>query len=116
VVAEGRPVVACLAVLGDKDIAAMVSALAPAIDRVVCTELDPSALAARGLPGASSHSAANLARACEAAGLLVEEEPELASALGRARKLAGAASGMLLVTGSHYVLAPTREALLLWQD
>jgi dihydrofolate synthase/folylpolyglutamate synthase len=37
--AGGRRVVACLAILADKDAAAMVRALAPALERAVCTEL-----------------------------------------------------------------------------
>jgi dihydrofolate synthase/folylpolyglutamate synthase len=38
-VTGGRRVVACLAILADKDAAAMVRALAPALDRAICTEL-----------------------------------------------------------------------------
>lgn len=115
--ATGRPVVACLAVLADKDAAAMVAALAPALDRVVCTELPAASLEARGLPGAASHPAAALARACEAAGLASEEEPDFVAAVRRARALASAApGGILLVSGSHYVLAPARTALRLCED
>jgi dihydrofolate synthase/folylpolyglutamate synthase len=115
-VATGRPVVACLAVLGDKDAVAMVAALAPLLDRVVCTELDPEALRARGLPGPgiASHSAAKLASACEQAGLLAEQEPDFIAAVKRGRELAGELPrGMLLVTGSHYGLASARAALRL---
>jgi len=116
-VAAGRSVVACLAVLCDKDASAMVRALAPALERAVCTQLDPAALAARGLPGVASHSAAKLARACEEAGLPAEEQPDFEAALARGRELAGTlGGGTLLVTGSHYVLAPARAALSLWQD
>ncbi len=116
-VAAGRPVIACLAVLGDKDAAAMVGALAPALERVVCTELDPAALEARGLPGIGSHSAAKLAQACEEAGLAAEREPDFTAAVERARQLAlELPGGMLLVSGSHYVLAPARAALRLCED
>ena len=116
-VAAGRPVVACLAALGDKDAAAMVGALAPVLDRAVCTELQPAALEARGLPGAGSHSAAKLARACEEAGLAAEREPDFRAAVRRGRRLAAELSGgILLVTGSHYVLAPARAALQLCED
>ncbi|HEY5708611.1 MAG TPA: cyanophycin synthetase, partial [Solirubrobacterales bacterium] len=38
-VAAGRPVVACLAVLAEKDAEAMIAALAPAVTHLVCTEL-----------------------------------------------------------------------------
>ena len=116
-VAAGRPVVACLAALGDKDAAAMVAALAPALDRVICTELQPVALAARGLRAAGSHSAAKLAQACAEAGLRAEQEPDFNTAVGRARRLASELpGGILLVTGSHYVLAPARDALRLCED
>jgi len=116
-VAADRPVVACLAALGDKDAAAMVRALAPALERAICTELDPAALEARGLPGAGSHSAAKLAAACEEAGLTTEQEPDFAAALKRGRQLASELpGGILLVTGSHYVLAPARDALRLCED
>jgi len=116
-VAAGRPVVACLAALGDKDAAAMVGALAPALDRVVCTELQSAALEARGLPGAGSHSAAKLAAACEAAGLAAEQEPDFTAAVRRSRQLASQLpGGLVVVTGSHYVLAPARDALSLCED
>ncbi len=110
--AAGRPLVACLAVLADKDAAAMVAALAPALDRVVCSELPAAALEARGLPGAASHPAAELARACRDRGLEAEEEPDFGAAVRRGRELAAAApGGVLVVSGSHYVLAPARAAL-----
>jgi len=38
-IAEGRPVVACLAVLAEKDARAMIAALAPAVARFICTKL-----------------------------------------------------------------------------
>lgn len=110
-VAGGRPVVACLAALADKDAAAMVGALAPALDLAVCTELDPAVLEKRGLPGIASHSAAKLAEACAGAGLRAEQQPPLAAALRRARDLALERDGVLLVTGSHYLLAPARALL-----
>jgi dihydrofolate synthase / folylpolyglutamate synthase len=112
-VAAGRPVVACLAILSDKDAAAMVRALAPALERVVCTELDPELLAARGLPGSSSHPANELEDACNAAGLAAEVEPSFARAVRRGRELAAETGAILLVAGSHYALAPARAALVL---
>jgi dihydrofolate synthase/folylpolyglutamate synthase len=115
--AAGRPVVACIAALGDKDAVAMVRALAPALKCAVCTELEPAALKARGLPGAASHSAAKLAAACEEAGLPAVQEPGFGAALRQAREQAlGLPEGMLLVTGSHYALAPARAALRLCED
>jgi dihydrofolate synthase/folylpolyglutamate synthase len=115
--AGDRPVVACFAALGDKDAAAMIRALAPALERAICTELEPASLEARGLPGVVSHSVAKLAQACEQAGLAAEQEPEFAAAVRRGRELASELpGGMLVVTGSHYALAPARTALGLCED
>jgi dihydrofolate synthase/folylpolyglutamate synthase len=102
-VAEGRPVIAVLAVLADKDAAAIVAALAPALDRAVCTEL----------PAAQRPStpASELLAACGSAGLPAEEEPGFAAALVRARALAAETGAAVLVTGSHYALGPARAAL-----
>ena len=111
-VAGGRRVVACLAVLADKDAAAMVRALAPALERAVCTEIPAAALAGHGRPGARSRPAAELAALCAEAGLPAVAKPDLATALRRARALAAPEpEGALLVAGSHYLLAPARAAL-----
>jgi dihydrofolate synthase/folylpolyglutamate synthase len=101
--AAGRPVVACLAILADKDAGAMIGALAPALDRVVCTELPREALEGHGRPGARSRPAAELAVACEAVGLPAEAEADFAAALAR--------EGVLLVAGSHYAIAPARALI-----
>jgi dihydrofolate synthase / folylpolyglutamate synthase len=118
-VAAGRPVIAVLAVLADKDAEGIVAALAPALDRVVCTQLP--AFPADGpisldMERFSAHrrsaSPSELVAACEAAGLAAEAEPDFAVALARARALAaGPPPATLLVTGSHYVLGPARAAL-----
>jgi dihydrofolate synthase/folylpolyglutamate synthase len=111
-IAAGRPVIACLAMLADKDATGAVAALAPALERVVCTEVPAETLRSQGRPGATGHPASDLARLCLAAGLEAESEASLADALARARELAAAsAGGILLVTGSHYLLAPSRAAL-----
>ena len=111
------PVVACLAILSDKDAAAMVAALAPALDRVVCTELDAEALAHRGQPGARAYPAEDLTEICREAGLQAEAEPDFAAAVRRARGLAAKMpQGALVVSGSHYALAPARRALRLCED
>ncbi len=111
-VAGGRRVVAVLAVLADKDAAAMVAALAPVLDRAVCTELPASALEGHGRPGARSRPAAELVAACGAAGLEAEAEPDFAPALARGRTLAGEEpEGLLLVAGSHYAIAPARALI-----
>jgi dihydrofolate synthase/folylpolyglutamate synthase len=116
-IAAGRPVIACIAVLGDKDAGAMIGALAPVLSHVVCTELDAAALESRGLPGISSHSAAKLAQACREAGLSAEQVGDFGAAVRRGRELAAAqADGILLVAGSHYVMAPARAVLRLCED
>jgi dihydrofolate synthase/folylpolyglutamate synthase len=107
VVAEARPgaaagpVVGVLAVLADKDAKGIVAALAPALDRAICTELPAHR---------PSTPASELVAACKAAGLPAESEPDFAAALAHARSLA-AQAGVVLVTGSHYVLGPARAAL-----
>jgi dihydrofolate synthase/folylpolyglutamate synthase len=111
-VAGGRRVVGCLAILADKDAGEMVRALAPALERAVCTELPRQALEAHGRPGAASRPAAELLDACEAVGLAAEAEPDLEAALRRASALAaGPPEGVLVVAGSHYGIAPARAAL-----
>jgi dihydrofolate synthase / folylpolyglutamate synthase len=108
----GRRVVACLAILADKDAAAMIGALAPALERAVCTELPGAALAAHGRPGAASRTAAELVVACEEAGLPAEAEPSFEAALHRASGLAAEPpEGALLIAGSHYGIAPARDLL-----
>jgi len=111
-VASGRPVVACLAVLADKDAEAMVGALAPALERAVCTELPIAALEGHGRPGARSGSAGELAGICESVGLVAEAEADFGSALKKAVALAaGEPEGLVLVAGSHYAIGPARAAL-----
>jgi dihydrofolate synthase / folylpolyglutamate synthase len=107
--AAGRRVVACLAVLADKDAEAMVAALAPALERAVCTELPRTALEGHGRPGARSRPANELVAICEAAGLAAEAQPDFEAALERAVALAAdGPEGLVLVAGSHYAIAPTR--------
>jgi dihydrofolate synthase / folylpolyglutamate synthase len=107
-----RRVVACLAILADKDAEAMIRALAPALERAVCTELPGAALEAHGRPGAASRTAAELVAACERAGLPAEAEPSFAAALRRASGLAAEPpEGALLIAGSHYGIAPARDQL-----
>lgn len=111
-IAAGRRVVACLAVLADKDAGEMVAALAPVLDRAVCTELPAAALEGHGRPGARSRSAAELAALCAEAGLPAEAEPDFEAALRQARGLAAAdPEGLLLVAGSHYAIGPARGLL-----
>jgi dihydrofolate synthase / folylpolyglutamate synthase len=123
-VAEGRPVIAVLAILADKDAKAMIESIAPALDRAICPELPglPSAdgTISHDLRGFSAHRRAFLAddlvRFCSDAGFAAEVEPSFEAAVARGRELAREAGGVLLVTGSHYALAPARAALGLCED
>jgi dihydrofolate synthase / folylpolyglutamate synthase len=108
----GERVVGCLAILADKDAPAMIEALAPVLDRVVCTELPAAALEGHGRPGARSRPAPELAADCEQAGLRAEEEPQFEAALQRARASAlGLPEAAVLVAGSHYAIAPARAVV-----
>jgi dihydrofolate synthase / folylpolyglutamate synthase len=111
-VADDRRIVAVLAVLADKDATAMVRALAPALERAVCTELPRAALEGHGRSGAASLPAAELVAACEEADLPAEAEPRFEAALRRATELAlDPPEGAVLVAGSHYGIAPARAAV-----
>ena len=98
------PVVACVAVMADKDAAGIVEALAPAISAAVCTEIPPDRLEGAGRPGTAAFAASDLAGLFEAAGVpaAVDLDPDraVASAKGQARERAGVA----LIAGSHYLL------------
>jgi dihydrofolate synthase/folylpolyglutamate synthase len=114
--AAGRPIVACLAMLAEKDASAMVAALAPALERAICTELPPADGPEGGQIGRfaadrRSEGARDLLAVCERVGLAAEVEADFAAAVRRGRELAVEADGALLVAGSHYALAPAREAL-----
>jgi hypothetical protein len=89
-----------------------VAALAPALETAVCTELPREALEHHGRPGARSRPAAELVARCEAVGLPAVAEPDLDVALRRATEMAcGTYAGVLLITGSNYLIAPARAAL-----
>lgn len=100
--AGGRPVIACLSVLADKDVAAITRALAPAIDLAVCTAAEPGP--AMGRPGARAAEPDVLAHSLAEAGVEAEIVPDPAAAVARAIELARERSGMALCAGSHYLL------------
>jgi dihydrofolate synthase/folylpolyglutamate synthase len=101
----GRPVVACMAILGDKDAAGIMAALAPALDAVVCSEIPRQRLEGSGRPGTEVVPAAELAAAARSAGVgLVEEVAEPTAGIARARELARERGGVALAAGSHYLL------------
>ena len=105
----GRPISACLAILADKDAAAMIAALAPAVDHAVCTELTDAELGRVGRPGSRSWPAEELATLFSAAGIAAHAEADPQRALTLARERAQAEGGIVLVTGSHYLLTIARE-------
>jgi dihydrofolate synthase / folylpolyglutamate synthase len=100
-----RPVVACLAVLGDKDAEGIVGALAPALSAVVVTEIPPERLEGAGRPGKSSIPMIELGRLCEAAGIPAEGVLDPAEAISTTLARATDADGVALIAGSHYLLS-----------
>jgi dihydrofolate synthase/folylpolyglutamate synthase len=107
---DGAPVIACLALLADKDAAGVLAALAARIDLAVCTELPADRLERAGRPAARSLDAQGLAEAAAAAGVAAEVVPEPVAAIRRAVAEARARSGAALVSGSHYLLRYAVEA------
>jgi dihydrofolate synthase / folylpolyglutamate synthase len=107
---DGRPVIACVAVLADKDAAGILAALSPALDGAVFTEIPAERLENVGRAGASTIAASELAELAPEA-LASEVEPDPAAAMRRAAELARERAGSVLVTGSHYLLgyAPHRD-------
>jgi dihydrofolate synthase / folylpolyglutamate synthase len=104
-VAGDAPVIACLALLADKDAAGVMEALAPRLELAVCTELPAERLARAGRPGARSLEAVRLAQLADRAGVATEVVPEVAAALSRAVEVARERHGVALASGSHYLLA-----------
>jgi dihydrofolate synthase/folylpolyglutamate synthase len=98
-----RPVVACVAILEDKDATGILAALAPALDAIVCTEVPADRLAHVGRAGARTVAAKEVA-ALVPAGLTAEVQQDPVRAIQRARELAVGLDGVVLVTGSHYLL------------
>lgn len=109
-IAEGRPVVALIAVLADKDAAGMLAELAGAINWAVFTELPAETLENWGRPGATSFPAAELKKIGDELGLLSEKVQDPVKALSRAVSQADDLDGILLVTGSHYLLSAVLTA------
>ena len=98
------PVVACLAVLADKDAAGVIEALAPRLVLAICTELPSERLARAGRPGALPLAAPSLAEVADAAGLEAETVRDPGAAVRRALAAARERGGVTLVCGSHYLL------------
>jgi dihydrofolate synthase/folylpolyglutamate synthase len=113
---EGRRVVACLAILADKDAPAMVRALAPALTHAICTQLPADGPQASKSRTSEAHRpsvpAEALAEMCREVGLAAEAEPDFEVALRRGSALAAEPpEGVLLVAGSNYAIAPARAVV-----
>jgi dihydrofolate synthase / folylpolyglutamate synthase len=119
-VAGERPVVACLAILAEKDAKGMIAALAPPVTRLICTKLPADGPQSGDIDRFQAHrrslTAEELLIAAEEIGVEAEEAADLGTAVSRGRELARELDGILVVTGSHYVLAPARAALALCED
>jgi dihydrofolate synthase / folylpolyglutamate synthase len=109
-VAGGQPLVGCLAVLADKDAAGILAALALRLDWLVATEVPADRLTSAGRPGARALEADALAGAAREAGVGgVEAVADPVAAVARARSRATELGGIVLVTGSHYLLRYAAE-------
>jgi dihydrofolate synthase / folylpolyglutamate synthase len=100
----GKPIVCCLAVLDDKDAAAIVGALAPAISHFVCTEIPPEAIEGSGRPSGRAHPASELASLCREAEVEAESVADPVEAWRHARQVARERGWIALAAGSHYLL------------
>jgi dihydrofolate synthase/folylpolyglutamate synthase len=100
-----REVVCCLAVLDDKDAAGIVSALAPAVSRFICTEVAPEQIEGSGRPGGKSLPAERLAEIARRQGVEADAISGPNQAWTRARELAKERGAVALAAGSHYLLA-----------
>jgi dihydrofolate synthase/folylpolyglutamate synthase len=99
---DGRPVYGCVSVLADKDADAIAAALAPLLERVVCTAADPGP--AMGRPGAAALEPAQLAAAFRRHGVEADAGTEPAGATRAVLDLARGGGGVALFAGSHYLL------------
>jgi dihydrofolate synthase/folylpolyglutamate synthase len=106
---EGQPIVACMAILADKDAAGIIGALAPALAAAVCTEIPEARLAGSGRPGTSAVPAAELVRFCEAASVPATAHADPSGAVALAGAMARERGGVALIAGSHYLLGYASE-------
>lgn len=103
--AAGRDLVCCLAVLAEKNVAAMIEELTRVCSWFVCTEVPLGAIRGSGRPVGSSHPAEELARICRERGAQAEAVLDPLAAWSRTRRLARERGGVALATGSHYLLS-----------
>ena len=100
-----RPRVGIVALQEDKPVAAILAALAPAIDSLIATTSGHSGHA----DAVGAHALADAARAAGIADVMAESEPFIA--LARARERAGS-GGAVVVAGSLYLLERLRASVL----
>ena len=104
-----RPTVGVLAIMRDKDYAAMLAGLLPLLDGVVCTQAsEPRSLTARELAEAVGEATRPERPGGRAASAETVSDPH--AALARARELAGP-DGSVLVGGSLYLLEDLGDVL-----
>jgi dihydrofolate synthase/folylpolyglutamate synthase len=101
----GRQVICCLAILEGKNARGIVTGLAPAVSRFVCTEIPPERIEGSGRPGGRSRPALEVAALCQKAGVGAEAIPDPVAAWERAKELARERDGVALAAGSHYLLS-----------
>ncbi|NLE21177.1 MAG: bifunctional folylpolyglutamate synthase/dihydrofolate synthase [Actinobacteria bacterium] len=102
-----RPTVGVLAMMQDKDYAAMLDGLLPLLDDLVCTQAsEPRSLSAAALADAAAAAARRRGQKAVA----VSSIPDPHAALARARELAGE-EGSVLIAGSLYLLEDLRDVL-----
>lgn len=111
-VAAGRPIVALISILADKDADGILAELATLLDFAVLTSLPPEALVNAGRPGARTRPAEELVAIADRLGIEASVEPDASAGLRRARTLASERDGLVLVAGSHFLLAALGE---IWQ-
>jgi dihydrofolate synthase / folylpolyglutamate synthase len=100
----GVPVVACLAILADKDAPGIIASLAPLLSAAVCTEIPPERLEGAGRPGTTAVPAAELVRLCEESSISATAQREPGRAVALAAAMARERKGLALIAGSHYLL------------
>jgi dihydrofolate synthase/folylpolyglutamate synthase len=103
--AAGRDIDCCLAILEGKDAAGIVTALAPAVSRFICTEIPPERIEGSGRPGGRARPALEVAALCRRAGVEAEAILDPLAAWDRTKDLARDGNGIALAAGSHYLLS-----------